>query len=302
MALGAYSPSPNVMDGVPLWIENLQSYLLPVIRTDYKVRNVIKRWLELNGQAIVEMLRQDFNRKVPIRGLIPYIKTSLTENEASFSSNYDSENNTIRFHWSYRAPKRLMDSPNLKNPVEFVSRYVASTVVGVVLHESLHAMQMYHLNVGYRGREEYSWDALSEISEKEYFRYPMIPMEIPTFSVNSAISLATFVPEPIYRTEDMRQIAQWAVRFQKTFRFSLVDKIMLAEFLPTEDRDQARLAFYWSQYEDEDPKDQPKYADFLAKLEPLEKLAAKNIKRYVRAFKTVNEYFAARNVDAVRFS
>jgi hypothetical protein len=301
MTLGAYSPSPNVMDGVPLWIENLQSYLLPVIRTDYKVRNVIKRWLELNGQAIVEMLRQDFNRKVPSRGLIPYIHATVKPDEFSDESTYYGASHTIGFQWGYVVPARLMNSQNLKNPPEFVSRYLAAAVVGIILHETLHAMQLYHMSIGYRGREEYAWEERKEQGRQSHFSYPIIPIEIPTFSVNAALELATFVPEPIYRTEDMRQIAQWAIQFQKATGYSLANKVMLSEFMPTEDRDQTRLEFYWTEYGD-DSVPRPTYAEFLSQLEPLEKLAAKNIKRYVRAFKTVNEYFAARNVDAVRFS
>ena len=89
--LGAYSPSPNVTDGIPLWIENLQSYLLPVIRDSGDASDVIKRWLELNAEAIVEMLRQDFNRKVPSRGLIPRIKVEISEYSFQTGSSYNSE-------------------------------------------------------------------------------------------------------------------------------------------------------------------------------------------------------------------
>ena len=297
--LGAYSPSPNVTDGIPLWIENLQRYLLPVIRDSGDASDVIKRWLELNAEAIVEMLRQDFNRKVPSRGLIPRIKVEISEYSFQTGSSYNSEEHRVVLSWAAEIPAALLKSKVLNDPDEFTSRFVAASKVGILLHESLHAMQMYHLAPGYRGREDFAMSERLETMAKDFLSYPLTRPEVPAYALMGAVRLATFVPQELYRPPNYSDIATWAYLFSAVTRFNLIQKVLMIPFLQKPMQDELRRQLYEEQYPRGGSKYVP-YDEFLEYLKPIEALSERNMRRYLRVFQPINAHFSKKNLTTFK--
>jgi hypothetical protein len=213
--LGAYQPKQPVLIQTANAISQLQSELNKAEPTVNEARNVIKDWLEANGQALANMYIEDFNSKMPPRGQVPEVKVKIDiHSNVPQSGQYDPATETATFfpinlaryrneclryflgmNWLY--PERYRGDDSEKE--RLVNAAVAAFTVGTLMHEALHHIQLFHIDKElHDDRNKIKRMIDDNAYDIQIYPYYFSNAEAAAWSVTSALIVAATIPPKYY--------------------------------------------------------------------------------------------------------
>ena len=218
--LGAYQPAPNIIDALRWSIESLSAEYYKVFVSSFrqsrsevskKLVSVDREWLTRNLQNLLDLLRNDYNRKVPSKGMMPRIIGEVIEdNEKGWLGAYYVDDNSIKVNVAgYRSsfqPILNNGESILNQPEIFAAKFEAADLINTIFHEFVHATQSTRY-----GNTEPSKAAMSfYYSINKGATYASKIMEIASFSTD-ILNWAVVTPRRIYRDENLKRILGFSI-------------------------------------------------------------------------------------------
>ncbi len=235
--LGAYQPSPNMIDAVQGSIESLTAAYYPVFATitdasrgdpEKRLMAVHRPWLERNLQPLMDMFVADWNRKNPSKGRLPRIQTIVQGVNPGYDGVYNPNKNTITI-FSYLAPRGAEEYNHsgkfVTDPVLYAARNTAAQDLGIIFHEFLHATQ----SELYLTEKDSQNSALAR--EELLYKGPTYrtkKMEIASYALTHMLPSAVITPRRIYRDEDLKRILSFLIATKADVRSGLDEIWILA--------------------------------------------------------------------------
>jgi hypothetical protein len=171
-----------------------------------KLSNIEKKWLTNNLQNLLDLLTDDYNRKIPSKGMMPRIFGQVLDDSgkgwqgAYFPYEHSLRMYTVRPRQYYRQILNNGDT-FINDPAFFASKVEAAEFINTIFHEFVHATQS----------TLYDNPDPSVISEMSHYikgkgpEYSAQIVEITAYA-SDILDWAVVTPRRIYRDETLKRI------------------------------------------------------------------------------------------------